>query len=747
MSDRLLLNFMPLRGGLATAGQRSTINEAQLWSATNLYPDLDGMLRGRPGLVQWGQTITTPNTTAAHSFHELFSNTNSWVVTTTGNADMTQTVALGLLTLSLGQTTTGSPTDSAIVFSRQYTDESSEGHYALKFNMRLINPYGADTDGGKLYIKVSGDSGVTVHQYMITADGVYLYEGGGGGTATLRFTPDYGLDLGGYHSYEIYYNDTTGVVSLFVDGVAATEFTPTATHIAFTDATCNTVEFRATLLATPTVAANEKAWTLNITDMQYADMKYADTPFSAKSIVDVGQYSRLLTGGATKSSLFVATDDRLYVDINRIGAWRPMMPLWAGHTFMMPFQNKMLFFDDNGQNNARLYSWDGIDPPVQITDAPPVRFGTSHRTRLWAAGDRNHPLRAYFTASRRAEVWFAPDYDSEETVDEVINAGYIEIDSYTGDQINGIYGEYFGSLIIETERGLWRVTGSSPLSFQVENISKKIGGGSPWGMVQIGNDLYGVGRTGVYSISTAQTSGDVQTALPSGAIADKWSSLPNVPGRVDWNQLYSSYFAALPSLNLAVLGMRGQGQTHMDLMYVFAPMSQQWYGPWTVNATCFAQIDLGTPAVEVLLHGHENGKVSVTGLNVTTDFGASFTRTFKSPMLNGRSVAQELISRVKRWRSLRMYVLPRFNREFTLSWRTDLNAFLTETHSQDPSNGPSLSDDFRLDVDYLRSPDEVAIIEVPLDDRGRYFHFEWSSDYDIAFQGYQVELLPGDEED
>lgn len=741
-SDRLVLDFMPLRGGLATAGQRSTINEAQLWGAENMYPDLDGMLRGRPGLVQWGQALTAPASTATNSFHELFTNTNSWVVATTGNADISYTVSFGRLTVSLNATTSGSPTDSTITFSRQAADASADtpGDYSCKFVARVTNPAGPDTSGGTFVVRLSGDSGVTAHEFTITAAGVYLTEGAS--VVTLRYTPDFGLDLGGPHLFEFYYNDTTGAFIIGVDGVLGTAFVPTSTNVGFTGAACNTVEFVATL------ADTESAWTLTLTDLQYTDKVYAtsDLPFVAKRVVDVAQYSRLLSGGATKTTLLAATEDRLYADIGRIGAWQPMLGLWPGHTFVLPFQNELLLFDDNGQNNARLFSWDGVNAPEQIADAPPVRFGAVHRTRLWAAGDRNFPLRAYFTASRRADVWFAPDYDSEETVDEVINAGYIELDSFTGDRINGLYGEYFGSLIIETDRGLWRVTGSSPLSFQVENISKKIGGGSPCGMVQIGNDLYGVGRSGVYSISTAQTSGDLQMALPSGAISDKWSSLPSVPDRIDWAQLYDAYFAVLPSLNMAVLAMRGQGSTVLDLMYVYAPLSQQWYGPWTVNPTCFAQIEIGVPAVEVLLHGHENGVVSLTGLNTTTDFGETFTRTIKSPMLSGRSLDGALVNLTKRWRTLRLYLLPRFNQTFTAKWRTDFNEYVTEAYSQDPNDGPSLSDDFRLDVDLLSSAAEVAVVEITLDSRGRYFHYELSSDYDIAFQGYQVELLRGDAE-
>lgn len=738
-SIRQVLNFMPLRGGLATAGQRSTIDEGQLWGAQNMYPALDGMLSGRPGLVQWGQTLTAPATTASNQFHELFADLNNWDVSTSGNANSTYSVSLGMLTLSMSPNS-GTPTASTIQLTRNVADDSTGGDYSLKFMLRMVNPDGSDTTGGHVLLHVSGDSGTTVHEILINANGIYVTESA---TAVIKYTPTYKLDLGGGHLYEFYYDSGADTMIIGFDGELQDAFSmASADNVGFTG-TSNTLEIISTL------ADTESAWAAYVTDLQYSDMVYAadDPPFVGQYVFDVGQYVRRLSGSYTKSTLLAATGSRLYADIGESGMWRPVTALSPGHTFMLPFQNKMLFFDDNGQNSSRVLVWDGVLPVEQVEDAPPVRFGTVHRTRVWAGGDRNFPLRAYFTDSRRYDVWFAPDYDPEETVDEVLNAGYVEVPSDAGDQLTGLFGEYNNSEIIQTEVGLWVINGSSPLSFQLERLTSRVGGGSPTGMVQIGTDLTGVGKAGVYALSNAQTTGALQMGMPSAAIADKWSSLPAVPDRVDRNQLYHSYAAMLPSLNLVVYGMRGQGQNVLDRLYAYNPLTQSWYGPWTYEPTCFAQAEVGIPSSEVLLHGHSDGKVSITGLNVTEDFGESFTRTFESPMLSGRSIDPGLVHLTKTWKVLRFFVLPRMNQTFTVEFRIDDNDYEEVEYSQDPADGPSLSDDFILDDSLLSSDTDVAVIDVRLDGRGRFFQFKISSDYHIDLQGYQVEFLPGNKED
>jgi len=727
MSDvRLTLDLMPLRGGLATAGKRSTIDEHQLWAAQNMYPDLDGALRTRPGTLQHGQRIMLPDADQVtdYSYNELLADLSSWDVTETAS-DATYAVSNGLLTIS--------QSEGVVEFEHADTVASlTSTNCTIRFSARVTNPEGAETTGGQLRVQWNAANGVAgnARQAVINATGV-------GTLVSSAYThpsgeDDLDLDLGGFHVYELRYNGTDEDVEVYVDDVYKYTLDVSTADVPL--ALTSSLRFY--------MSSGTEVWSANISDVMFSDTD-ADA-FEGQPLVDVGRYERRLTGGAIERSLLAATTSNLYVDIGDRGVWRPILAVASGHTRFLPYRDRLLVFDDNGQNNTKVYAWNGVELPEQVVDAPPVRFGSEHRSRVFASGDRNYPLRVYFTASRQYDVWFAPAYDSDETFEEVTQAGYIDVPSETGDEVTGLYGEFYGNLIIVTKRGIWRLAGSSPDSFRMENVTKKVGGESPDGMVQIGNDLYVVGRQGVVSVATSQNYGDLQTAMPSGAIANIWSSLPDVADRVDREQLTDSYFDVLPSLNMAVLGMRGQGESALNLVYAYSPLNQTWFGPWTYEPTCFKAIEFGTPTLELLISGTSDGYVVVTGLGTYTDRGTAYTSRVETPMYSGRSLGAELTHQEKRWRTLRLFLLARGLWPFTLQWRTDNRDFQTATRYQ-LDNVPVLNDGLRTNVDVLGDAEEVVLIEETLDDNGRYIHFVLESDYEIVLQGMQVEFIPGDD--
>jgi len=732
---RQVINVMPLRGGLATAGRRSSINEAQLWEAINAAPDIDGMIRRRPGSIQHGQTLTYPSSSAANAFYEDFFSLNKWDITDAGS-DATYSVSMGAL--SVNQST------GDLYISRQAEDVASGGSYALKFSARLFNPAGDDTTGGSLRIQITGDSASDAHEYAINANGVFVLEGA---ADVQKYTPTYKLDLSGYHSFEIYYSVTTDQTTFWIDGVAQTAWDMSSAD-----------DVKASLGTTKTVklwiTSGTNAWTLYLTDLQYANSAYTsgDPPFAAQRLVDGFQYLKpLSSGGGSRSILLAATEKYLYADISETGGWRPIKAVQSGHTRMIAFQDEVVIFDDDGSGHPQVFSWNGTGFPLAVGDAPPVRFGAEFKTRLLASGDHNFPLRVYYTASRQLDVWFAPEYDSDETFDEVIQAGYIEIPSVSGDKVTGIYGDFLGSAIITTEKGIWQWLGSSSDSFRIDNISRAVGGSSPEGFMQIGNQLFIIGPSGVSSLQSVQSYGDLQTTMPSGAIADKWSSLPEVQERVDRGQLEHSYARFLPSLNVGIIGMRGQGQTYLDKMFAFAPSMQNWLGPWDLNPTFLVDVETGSPKIELLMQGDEQGRVFFTGLREWSDMGSSYQFKLSSPMFSGRSLDPMLTTLTKRWRTLRLFILPQVDKDFTVRWKTEAGTWQPDdsgkTLSQNRGDWSALNTGFRLNIDRLKSQEDVLVIDIPLEARGKFLQFEIASDYHFAIQGYQIEFLHGGKEE
>jgi hypothetical protein len=720
MDTRLRMPFMPFRGGLATAGKRSTIDEGHLWGAQNVYPDLDGMPRSRPGTVQHGQRLMYPDaeTATSYSYYEPFANISNWSIT----SEPTYSLNNGMLTIIISDTTT--------FWEHADSTTPTGANVTIRFTARLVgveDTVGAE-NGGQLRVHWSANG--VQRQVVITARGVGLANG------TLYdhvlATDSLMLDLDGFHTYEFRYTGSSDTVDVYIDDVFVVTIDTFSGDVGDTT---TSLAFELTAgLATPT------QWSLFLTDVMYTDT-IADGALVAQPIIDVGQYEQLLVGGTTRKHLLCATDQYLYVDTYERGAWKPVMRVEPGHTRMLPFQDRLIIFDDTGSTNARMYAWSGMEPPTQIDGTPPARFGVEHRTRLFVAGDRNVPLRVYFSASRSYTTWFAPDYYSESTFDAVTRAGYIDVPSETGDEITGIYGEFYGSMIIVTKRGIWRLMGSSPQSFQMDNITKQVGGESPDGIVQIGNDLYIVGRQGVVNLQAAQASGDLQTGMPSGAIANKWSSLPDIANRIDKRQLKDAYFSSLPSLNLSVLGMREQGDTTLSGMYVLSAATSAWYGPWTIEPTCFKQVEVGIPAVETLLLGTEAGYALLLRLGIYTDRDESYTTKLEFPMYSGRSLSPDITHRQKTWRMIRLFILPTIAEEITVGWRTDTELYDTVEILPVPDDAPSLSDDFRLDIDRLSSPEELSVLEIPLDSRGMHLHFYIESEYPLYFQGLELEFL------
>jgi hypothetical protein len=722
MADvRQTLNMMPLRGGLATAGQRSTIDEGQLWSAENVWPDLDGMLRSRPGLLQAGQYLKYPDalgTGVSLSFYESFVNVDQWIVASEDPSDeYSYSAANGILKVSM--------TDGELYFGRIPGDVAISGNWSLRFTARMVNPLGPNTAGGTLSIVARGSAGLDPVEVLFNAYGISTLVGG---SRVLNISQN--LDLGGFHSYELRHNGTTHVLLVYIDDVLTATLDVSTIDAATFETSSNSVELR--------VLHGTVQWNIEIIDLMFCDTY--TTPFVGQYVRSVGDFNRRLVGGAVLRSLLASTGRYLYVDVGVRGAWIPLLSVLPGDTYLQTYQEKLIIFDDDGFTNCRMFMWDGVTAPTSVDGAPPVRFSTEYRTRLWASGDRNFPLRVYYTGSRQHDVWFAPEYDAEETYDEVINAGYIVISADAGDEVTGLYGDVLGGLVITTLQGIWRLTGSSPASFAVDSISKRVGGESPNGLMQVGNDLFVVGRYGVVSVSSAESMGNIQAAMPSGAIADKWSSLPSIAGRLDRSLLTKSYLAYLPSLNVAVLGARMPGSNTLNGMYVYAPLSKQWYGPWDVNPTCFKVVEVGQPTSELLLHGHEDGRVTFTGLSVHDVAG---TFVLRSPMLSGRSLDPGFTSQEKRWRLLRLFLLPRVAQDFTVRWRVDNTDYHTEVKNQSGDDSELLpyDTDFRLDVDSLYSDQDVMVLEIELDEKGRYLQFELLSVSEFVLQGYQVEFL------
>lgn len=740
---RHTIRNMPLRGGLVTAGQRGTVAENEIWYAKNISSGMDGMLQKRPGLKQWGQQLMGKSTDVFSSstafIHEYLDNTDDFVITYTGagvDSDYyTYSTKYGLLRLGV---TSEAEDDELMTMTRSPTEgEGSLGDtdYSVRFGIKLRKPYDSDnaaTSGGAFILRLQGAA------FKFDYNAVYYHTGA---AWTSWYTS---MNTGQNNAVEIQV-DADGNTALYLNGtsVATVATASVGTDAALAAGEC--FEF--------SVYGGSVAWNVDVWDFLFRDaVNGTDTaPFMGKRIQAITDFQTVLTSGALVRNLVVATKSTIYIDRNLMNRWTSALPTVADETTFTAFRDKLIIFNSDGNTNYAIKEWDGSGEITPLDDAPPVRFGTSHRTRLWAAGNRKHPLRLYYTASRQSNVWFEPDVDSNETYNEVTEAGFIEIPGNSGDEITSLHGEMQGSLIVSTNKRWCRVVGTGPTSFAVEVIAPKIGLAGPYCVEAMGNDLWGLGNQGVGSLQLSMQYGDLESAMPSGPIQDLWEASPNAGVRLNQDAMHLGSLAYNDALGLMYAAVPELGEPDISAIYVYNANTQKWLGPWTGDTCTLASVEIAQPVLQTVMHGTTDGRLGFPDQTILADFEDEEEYEYRliSPLMSGRSVDPSHVGATKTWDVLRLFVQPRGDWEFDITTYTDDNNPKTVTKNQNVYKSTTLSDKLRLDVKpdgYMHSMHTMAMIEVQLDARGMWFGFEidtTGAGEELIIQGYEVEYTTG----
>ena len=741
--QRFIIDNMPLRGGLMTAGQQGTIAENQLWQAKNITTGLDGLLTKRPGLWQWGQTLAYPVQTDDLSFYELFADLSQW-----DNSTLRDSIAVdsdnGKMRVGMQAASSGTETEIWGRTVEASQGDSGDADFSWRLTTRFINVQ-ADSE---FIVSAKARTGDSPYAFKVADDGIYYYATGG--TWTLMYAYDF--EDKGATSLEMRV-DVSGSATLLLNDVSvATQLVSGMdTYSAFTVGTYIELFF----VTDDTLTGQ---YTIYIFDLMmdgivaYTDGDGVDQyPFDPQRLGAGTDFKTIVGSSAVERSLLVSSDKIVYRDTGLRREWSPLMGLTGGNVTFSPYGEDLMIFDADDSEGAKLYRWNGTDAPSLVKDAPPVRFGTEHRTRLLAAGDKRFPLRVYFTGSRKPEVWFAPesDADGQESFEETLDAGYLVMPGKRGDEVIALYGEYYGSCIVCTNRGIWRITGSSPQSYTVENVSQDSGCASQAGLERLGNDLWMAGRQGVTTIQTVQQFGDIKSQMPSAPIADLWTpGLANSSIKVDQYQMFRTSMAWNPTTGHMMFAFARQGASDVSSVMAFSTATGGWTGPWESDTTFVEAVEVASPVIQTVMHGTSIGKVAIEDPNWKMDFTSTITSTFESPYLSGRSLDPALSSHIKTWKVLRLFIQGLGDWKLQMKWQVDDETYVTSTESTNVFDLPRLGVDWRLDDDpdgRIHSSQLIGVLEIPLDIRGRYFKFELSTDdtydgEDFILQGYQVEF-------
>jgi hypothetical protein len=717
---------------------------------------LDGLLAKRPGTKQWAQTLKSPNKDDVHtdplitadrltSFVDFLAGLSGFVEADNSSDLISHnTTKAGILktTVLMG----GS--NKNYLISHTVPAQSTGDEWSMRFMFSASNlpAYTASgTVANTFSFKAEGAAG-SGKQFAIWSGGLYYQKNSDDTYELISGTSQVGQ--GTWTTIEVRCDDDGGETNVYLDETLVTTTAITSADIKDVAGTGTTdMEFRWEVEGS---TGDTSQYTTSLVTPMFND-SVAD-PFSAKTIDGISEFQYTNSGGTTKFSLLVAAGNYVYVDNGLTNAWRPLKARRDRKIHFTRYRDTVIWTDNDGSQRSSVWQWDGEKPPELLKDAPTIRFASEHQQRIIAAGDPRNPRRVYYSGSREPDVWFSPSPTNiEDEFDTLLKAGYVEVPSGEGDAVTAVWGDFHGIAIIWTKKGAWKWSGHGPTSYRIDRIvGIDVGCEGPQNVTQVGNDLWFMGRQGIQSIATTDKFGDVVTEFPSAPIQDLWTQNPTTVKRIATHFLDRASLDYNPPQGLLYVAVPLAGQTKAESIFVFNINTKVWLGPWEIKSWAMANVEIGVPRLEVMMHGADDGIVHYTDQNKMTDAtGGAIAMTLSTAFLNGRSLQEGplLFGLEKAWKKIRIYVLPRGKWNFTIDAETDSQNKMTQvTKSQNVKKAYGLTDDWEINdnpAGRLRSLEEMGIIEVRPDLRGQNLAItikQPNAAETLVIQGIEVEF-------
>jgi hypothetical protein len=726
------VRVMPARGGLATAGRQTTIPESAFWQMKDCTSALDGLVSKRPGLRPWGQTILTPDPDATGStitsFSDFLTSTAGFVETdnTVNVGDITTTVFEGSLRTNVKE---HADVTKTLLLSYAVGTLSVGSEWSLRFTAKgtnLPDYTPAATDPNTLVIR--GQAALnTGKEFALHGDGLYYKQASDSTYVLVTGTALAGA--GGWNTFEIRCEDVS------LTGTSSFEFQWAP------EGTAGSSTQYATILAT-------SMYNDTVTD-----------PFTAETVVALHSHQYTTPGGSIKRTLLCAAGGYVYHDNGLVNSWRPLKAKQHANVFFTGYRRTVVWSDHaTGGKQASIWQWNGYKDPTLLDLAPPMKFLWEHQNRLFGAGDPDNPYRVYYSADKQPNVWFAPAPDNViADFDTVINAGYVGIPGKKGDMVTAGMGDYYGISVVWTRTGVWRIDGHGPTSYGRQAINQDVGCETSNATAQVGNDVWFLSRQGVHTLSATDKFGNIEASFISAPIQNIWSQHPSSVLSISREYLENAKLAYNPHQGLVYVAVPLTGDKTAENIYVYNVNTQIWNGPWSITNHAMENVEVASPVIEIMMHGDDSGRIGYTDQTFKADFTTgSVDMLLESAYIDGRTISEILSGMKKTFKKLRLFIIPRGDWDFTVTWRVDAkpdqgpetcsqNVFPDDTFfigaDEDTDNG-----DFRLDLapdGVLRSWEEMGVVEIPLDVRGYALAVQieqQAAGQDLVIQGFEVEF-------
>lgn len=154
---------------------------------------------------------------------------------------------------------------------------------------------------------------------------------------------------------------------------------------------------------------------------------------------------------------------------------------------------------------------------TELPNAPPGNLLRVHANRLFISGVASDPSTVFHSEQNNATIW-----------SELGGGGSFEIEPNDGQRIMGLGPSFHGDLPIYKGQGIYRLRGTSPFDFFLDQIhSGVVGCACHRSIKNIGNDQYFISKVGAHSLLTTEKFGDLDRFFLSRDIQDYWNAFVN----------------------------------------------------------------------------------------------------------------------------------------------------------------------------------------------------------------------------
>lgn len=720
--------------GLDNAGSRIRTEEASMWQAKNAVVDYRGVLIKRPEMLQLGHVIndlTDPLTSNGEMVSVVIGAIDSdWKVKSfSPNHAQLRLTQNGLLNFygskSTVDTTSNHKIERPLKPGEEYnTSDLWDGNMSFGFNIRTKSMFpGEITNGDQpgLYYRVAVNE-VRILGIAITDEGIYL-DGASGGFN--KFIDSEGLLSDGVlHTvrFDCIDQGVVYAVHLYVDGIEIGS--TNGLGVLVTGMPASTGQYVDVEIKTDGTLSDTDSQSGDISSMFVRDSLDAQNPATIEAVFSRYKYRE--DGANNIVRVYAATNKGLWFDENSTGVWRYAGDLLYPQTNIADFRDSSILINYGNRQESILTQIKNDFTIVELDDAPNIRFAVTHNNKLWGAGDPKYPLRVYHSGDRDPNEWFSPDTDADgqETFDEAFNAGYFEMDSFAGDEVSCLWGDFRGNLIVATRANkVFRIGGNDHLNFFVERLDDASGALGPHCMERVGNDLWIVGETGILMLQAVQEFGDIAVKRISMPIQNVFSKIGLRSQKLVPQLASETELTYEKSTDTVYLSIR-QPDGFDDLIYTFRMSLGKWHGPWEQDVNTASVGPVIPPTMDTFIIGNGLGQVLFRTDNVDT----AVEVVLESPVLTGRSVAPQLAAMEKTWRNFRLLVNPTGSHTFTLRYKVEDSDWETIVKELARSDSDKIGSSWTVGTSKVESEEELHVIDFIIGTKGRSLKWELTTD-------------------